>query len=74
MDRRVEAKRLRELHVSVNDISRQTGLNMFEVYGATEGRDIAIRKMARLHFVRGTAWPWDELATDPDMQKEPAGD
>lgn len=52
-----EAKRLRGMHVSVADIMRQTGLSMFKVYEVTEGRDTAVAKTARLHFVRGTGWP-----------------
>ncbi|WP_225524937.1 hypothetical protein [Rhizobium leguminosarum] len=69
-----EVKRLRGLRVSVQDIMRQTGLSMFEVYEFSEGREIAVRKMARLHFVRGTGWPWDEMASDPDNQHQPTGD
>lgn len=69
-----EAKRLRALNVSVPDISRQTGLSAFAIYEATEGRDVAVRKIARLHYVRGTGWPWDSFASDPDIQCPPSGD
>ncbi|MBY5864271.1 hypothetical protein [Rhizobium leguminosarum] len=69
-----EVKRLRGLRVSVQDVMRQTGLSMFEVSEFSEGREIAVHKMARLHFVRGTGWPWDEMASDPDNQHQPTGD
>ena len=69
-----EAKRLRAMNVSVPDISRQTGLSAFAIYEATEGRDVAVRKMARLHYVRGTGWPWDSFARDPDVQCPSSGD
>lgn len=69
-----EAKRLRRMHISVPDTMRQTGLSMFEVYECTEGRDAAVTKLARLHYTRGTGWPWDELDSDPDVQHEPTGD
>ncbi|QGG90983.1 MULTISPECIES: hypothetical protein [unclassified Agrobacterium] len=69
-----EAKRLRAMNISVPDISRQTGLSVFKVYEVTESRDVAVRKMARLHFLRGTGWPWDEKACDPDSQRPPSGD
>ncbi|KQY25931.1 hypothetical protein [Rhizobium sp. Root483D2] len=67
-----EVRRLRALHVSVNDIARQTGTTVFEVYEISEGRGVAIEKLARLHEVRGIGWPWDEMAHDPDVQQEPS--
>ncbi|MGE8104483.1 hypothetical protein ACQKP1_12440 [Allorhizobium sp. NPDC080224] len=69
-----EAKRLRAMNISVPDISRQTGLSVFKVYEVTESRDVAVRKMARLHFLRGTGWPWDQNACDPNIQAAPSGD
>lgn len=69
-----EARRLRAMKVSVPDTARQTGLSVFSVYEVTEGRDVAIEKMARLHFRRGTGWPWDQNACDPDVQSPPSGD
>lgn len=69
-----EARRLRSLHISVPDIMRQTGLSMFEVYEVTESREVAVAKMARLHFVRGTGWPWDEMVNHPDDQRQPTQD
>ncbi|WP_162703234.1 hypothetical protein [Ensifer sp.] len=69
-----EARRLRSMHISVPDIMRQTGLTMFEVYEVTENREMAVAKMARLHFVRGTGWPWDESVTHPDDQRQPTQD
>lgn len=69
-----EAKRLRAMNISVPDISRQTGLSVFKVYEVTESRDVAVRKLARLHFLRGTGWPWDQNACDPDIQNPPSGD
>ncbi len=69
-----EARRLRSMHISVPDIMRQTGLTMFEVYEVTESREMAVAKMARLHFVRGTGWPWDENVTHPDDQRQPTQD
>ncbi len=62
------------MHISVPDIMRQTGLGMFEVYEITESREIAVAKMARLHFVRGTGWPWDEMVNHPDAQRQPTQD
>lgn len=62
------------MNVSVPDISRQTGLSAFTIHEVTEGRDVAVRKMARLHYVRGTGWPWDSFASDPDVQCPPSGD
>jgi hypothetical protein len=72
--RNEEARRLRAMNVSVPDISRQTGLSAFAIYEGTEGRDVAVRKMARLHYVRGTGWPWDSFASDPDVQCPPSRD
>ena len=69
-----EARRLRSMHISVPDIMRQTGLSMFEVYEITESREIAVAKMARLHFVRGTGWPWDEMVNHPNDQRQPTQD
>lgn len=73
-ERENEARRLRAMHVSVPDIMRQTGLSMFEVHEITEGRETAVGKAARLHFVRGTGWPWDEMVTHPDDQRRPTED
>jgi hypothetical protein len=64
-----DVRRLRALHVSVNDIARQTGTTVFQVYEICEGREVAIEKLARLHEVRGIGWPWDEMACDPDVQQ-----
>lgn len=69
-----EVKRLRAAHVSVPDIARQTGLSAFEIYEICEGRDVAVQKMARLHHLRGTGWPWDLMARDPAVQNQPTGD
>lgn len=69
-----EAIRLRAMKISVPDIARQTGLSVFSVYEVTEGRDVAIEKMALLHFRRGTGWPWDQNACDPDVQSPPSGE
>ncbi|WP_395517727.1 hypothetical protein [Pseudorhizobium flavum] len=69
-----EVKRLKAMHISVPDIMRQTVLSMFEVYEVTESREVAIKKMARLNYVRGTGWPWDEIVVHPDDQRNPTGD
>ena len=68
-----EIRRLRSLHVSVNDVSRQTGATWFEIYEVTEGRDVAVRKISRMHLVRGKGWPWMIKDHDPDRPAEPSG-
>lgn len=70
---KAEIRRLRSLHVSVNDISRQTGASWFQIYEVTEGRDVAVRKIARMHLKRGTGWPWHVQEYDPDRPAEPSG-
>lgn len=69
-----EVCRLRGLKISVNDISRETGFSIFEIYEITEGRKIAIKKMARLHYLRGSATPWDLVDGDVDHPMMPTGD
>ncbi len=72
-DERAEIRRLRSLHVVVNDVARQTGASWFEIYEVTEGRDVAVRKISRMHLRRGTGWPWHVQEHDSERPAEPSG-
>lgn len=64
---------LRGIGVSVTDICRQTGVSRFDVHEIIGGREAAVKKTARVHFMRGTGWPWDREDNHPDRPKEPTG-